>query len=716
MFRPNQLLTTAALILALATALVAQENKARIKYLTPTISGSTGLFNLPTADTLREGEFSFGLHTSKFNREPGDIDITVFPVTFTLGLHDRIEFFAAYEVYKRVHATGIVPNTITFNGPLTPTQLANGFTTSYYNDTPFLDLGFGSGPGDLSLGFKFNLMSERRGSPFGLALQPFARLAIDNDRVKLAQGLTPGNNDYGLDLLFSKYVSQATFVMRGGVQFAEDFADLNRRIERQNRLNYGMGLDVPLGSNRIRFIGELVGSYFWGDRKMEYVTPALTLAPAQANARSDADLYAGLRGHPAKWVAISGAYNFHINRQDMQLTGLQETDHHGWLAQVVLQRKINRPPTIACSASQSTVEEGQTVNVTADVDDPDDDVLTITWTTSGGRLTQNDSSASLDTTGLDEGRYTVKAEASDGDNIAACSVDVQVNKRRLPPTIRCEPSTTTVSAGGSTTLRAIASDPNGDPLSYSWTVDGQAVPNDNATFEFGSAGRSPGSHTVHVTVNDIDNMSASCDIRVTVEERPNNNPTCSLSLSQTQVFAGESVTATLRANDPDGDRLTYSWSVDNRSLPNSGTTASINTSGMAGGSHTVTATARDERGATCTDSANFSVREKITIQVDNRVDNVAKARLDEIALRMQQNPRLRAILTGHTDSRGSDEVNQRAGLRRANLVKDYLVNERNIDASRIETRSAGESTPIADNDTEEGRKRNRRVEIELYVP
>ena len=83
MVRPSQLLTTAALILALATALVAQENKARIKQQTPTISGSTGLFNLPTADTLREGEFSFGFHTSKFNREPGDIDITVYPITFT---------------------------------------------------------------------------------------------------------------------------------------------------------------------------------------------------------------------------------------------------------------------------------------------------------------------------------------------------------------------------------------------------------------------------------------------------------------------------------------------------------------------------------------------------------------------------------------------------------------------------------------------------------
>ena len=716
MLRPSQLLTTAAIILALASVCVAQENKARIKKQTPTVSGSTGLFNLPTADTLREGEFSFGLSGSKFNREPGDIDITVFPVTFTLGLNDRIEFFAAYELYKRVHATGIRPNTIAFDGLLTPTQLAGGGPASYYNDTPFLDLGFGSGSGDLGIGFKFSLMSERRGNAFGLALQPFARFAIDNDRVKLAQGLSPGNNDYGVDLILSKYAGAATLTAKLGFQFAEDFADLNRRVERQNRLNYGFGVGIPLGTPKVHFIGEGLGSLFWGDRVTQFVSPALTLETALGNPRSPFDFYVGFRAHPAKWVAIGIAYNLYVNRLDSP-TAFSPTDQDGWLAQVVFQRKINRPPTIACSASPTSVEEGQSISITATITDPDDDVLTVTWTSNGGRLSSSDMSATLDTSGLSEGSYSVKAEATDGDSVAACSVDVQVAKRRMPPTVRCEPTNTTVSAGGTAVIRAIASDPNGDTLTFSWSVDGQPVTNSSSSFEFGSTGRSPGVHTIRVTVTDSDNMSASCESRVTVDERPNNNPTCSLTLNNSQVFAGESITATLRANDPDGDRLTFSWSVDNRSLSATGTTATINTSGMAGGSHTVTVTARDERGATCTDTANFSVREKITIPVDNRVDNVAKARLDEIALRMRQNPRLRATLTGHADSRGSDEVNQAAGLRRAEMVKDYLVNEPNsIDPSRIETRSAGESQPIADNETEEGRKRNRRVDMELYVP
>ena len=82
---------------------------------------------------------------------------------------------------------------------------------------------------------------------------------------------------------------------------------------------------------------------------------------------------------------------------------------------------------------------------------------------------------------------------------------------------------------------------------------------------------------------------------------------------------------------------------------------------------------------------------------------------------MQQEPRLRARITGHTDERGSESSNLRVGGRRADAARDYLVKQHLIDQSRIETQSLGESHPVADNQTREGRKQNRRVEIELFV-
>ena len=678
--------------------------KSKVKQLTPTINGSTGLFHVPVADTLRQGEFSFSLKGNKFNREPGDIDITRFPVSFTAGLHDRIELFVSYEVYKRVHADQIAVNTIAPGGQLLPTTLPNG-QTAYFNDTPFLDTGFGDGSSDVWVGLKFNVLSQRKGAPFSVALQPQIRMHTTSDRQHLLRGLTPGQNDYGFDLIASRNVGWVTVTGSTGVMMAQDWA----RADRQNLLNWGGGVAVPLGSShKLYFIGELLGTMYWGDR-----TTGL------ANPKAPIDFYAGLRGHPAEWITIGGAYGAYKNRIDpLSYGGIDATGTHGWFAEVSFHRKINEPPTVACSVSPSTIIPSQTAKVTLDIDDPDDDDLTVTWKSNGGQLDQQGESAVFNASGVDPGNYTVIAEVSDGDAVASCSAEITVNKDKQAPVVSCEPGKTSVTIGSSTTLRADASDPNGDALTYAWSVDGQSVPNNSPSFEFGTAGRDPGAFVVRVTVTDVDGMSASCEHQVTATRRPNNNPNCgSLSLSKRGVFAGETITASLSASDPDGDRLTHSWSVDGRSQSGNQSSLSINTSGFAGGSHTATATARDDRGATCTASATFSVTEKTIIQMEGtRADNVAKAQLDEIALKMQQNPRLKAIITGHTDARGSESANQRLGLRRAEALKSYLVQERGIDPGRIDAASAGESLPIADNETAEGRKANRRGEVELQVP
>jgi OOP family OmpA-OmpF porin len=70
------------------------------------------------------------------------------------------------------------------------------------------------------------------------------------------------------------------------------------------------------------------------------------------------------------------------------------------------------------------------------------------------------------------------------------------------------------------------------------------------------------------------------------------------------------------------------------------------------------------------------------------------------------------IAIGHTDSIGSNAYNQKLSLRRASAVKAYLVSK-GIEANRIYTEGKGETQPVADNRTKEGRAKNRRVEIEV---
>ncbi|UUZ72504.1 OmpA family protein [Polaromonas sp. P1(28)-8] len=70
------------------------------------------------------------------------------------------------------------------------------------------------------------------------------------------------------------------------------------------------------------------------------------------------------------------------------------------------------------------------------------------------------------------------------------------------------------------------------------------------------------------------------------------------------------------------------------------------------------------------------------------------------------------IAVGHTDSVGTDAYNQRLSLARADSVKAYLVSK-GVDRQRIRTEGRGESQPVADNATAEGRAKNRRVDIEV---
>ena len=98
-----------------------------------------------------------------------------------------------------------------------------------------------------------------------------------------------------------------------------------------------------------------------------------------------------------------------------------------------------------------------------------------------------------------------------------------------------------------------------------------------------------------------------------------------------------------------------------------------------------------------------------------RLTNIAKAILDDVALRMRENPRATAYVTGYTDDRENTGPNRDLDRRRAQAARDYLVSRHNIDPSRIVVEGGGVST-VGDNRTAEGRLRNRRVQIRLVIP
>jgi OOP family OmpA-OmpF porin len=89
-----------------------------------------------------------------------------------------------------------------------------------------------------------------------------------------------------------------------------------------------------------------------------------------------------------------------------------------------------------------------------------------------------------------------------------------------------------------------------------------------------------------------------------------------------------------------------------------------------------------------------------------------KAKLDDLAGKLKGIALEVIIAVGHTDARGSDKYNQKLSVRRAESVKAYLVSK-GVEANRVYTEGKGEKQPVADNKTEAGRAKNRRVEIEV---
>jgi OmpA-OmpF porin, OOP family len=91
-------------------------------------------------------------------------------------------------------------------------------------------------------------------------------------------------------------------------------------------------------------------------------------------------------------------------------------------------------------------------------------------------------------------------------------------------------------------------------------------------------------------------------------------------------------------------------------------------------------------------------------------DASAKVILDELVLTMSAYPKLKIQVNGYTDALGSESGNLKLSQKRANAVKDYLLSK-GVAPERMISQGLGEANPISDNGTDEGRQKNRRIEI-----
>lgn len=105
------------------------------------------------------------------------------------------------------------------------------------------------------------------------------------------------------------------------------------------------------------------------------------------------------------------------------------------------------------------------------------------------------------------------------------------------------------------------------------------------------------------------------------------------------------------------------------------------------------------------------VLEGVNFQTSSaRLTSESLAVLDRVVEGLKGSPDVRILIEGHTDSQGPDAANMKLSKGRADAVRDYFIGK-GIASSRLQTKGYGETKPIADNKTAEGRARNRRVEL-----
>ncbi|HTP67565.1 MAG TPA: OmpA family protein [Dongiaceae bacterium] len=184
--------------------------------------------------------------------------------------------------------------------------------------------------------------------------------------------------------------------------------------------------------------------------------------------------------------------------------------------------KPNHPPVASCSANPTSVYQGSNDAVAVHVaaTDADNDPLTYSYTATGGTVDGTGPDVRWSSSGLAIGSYTVNAKVDDGrGGTATCATDIAVGKRpNRPPVISCAPERNPIIAGERVAIRSTASDPDGDPLTYSYSATGGQVSGNGTTAQFDSTGLSAGSYTVTCTADDGQGGRTSATTRVDVQQ------------------------------------------------------------------------------------------------------------------------------------------------------------------------------------------------------
>jgi hypothetical protein len=408
-------------------------------------------------------------------------------------------------------------------------------------------------------------------------------------------------------------------------------------LDRPDEFLVGLGFDFPV-NKFFQPVAEVRSTQYVGGR-----TP-------NAFENNPVEVIGGVKIYPRRWFGFGAAYRRHLNSQD----------------------------SAHFNDASATVNVVQVTGATA----------TVTPTTGGAPTGFNFSD---DPNGFIGqfwiGRRNARALPPPPNAAPTVnSVTASTSSIMLPCPEGRTSETCTPSPSREVQITVQATDPDNDTLLYTWSVTGGRISGEGRQVTWDLSGVNPGSYTATVSVNDGNNHTADGSTTVTVGVCACPPPPCpTISVScPSEVDQGTPITFSASVVGGGTGTATYNWSVSAGTITSGQGTPTITVATEGTGGSTVTATV--EVGGldpACARTASCSTSVKPPIVPARKFDeygnirfNDEKARLDNFAIQLQNEPNSQGYYIIYGTCAGE-------GQARADRAKDYLVNNRGIDASRI---------------------------------
>lgn len=398
-------------------------------------TGTIGLFTLETADTLPKGGFAISAFGNKFGRMPGSVTVMQLGVDLSYGITDTLNFYAAFDPYGHVHVgcpgqlslRSIPLNTcdpVNFGSPPTNSFFPafDGSAPGYVQDYPFAANNTG-GIGNLTLGLKYALLSERHGAPVSFSVRNDLNISTETDLTKLIGNGTQSSplSDMVSLALSKQWSNIITATFNFGYMFVRAPRDNQAEplFSMPDQVRTGVGF-LMFPESRFQPMVEYSGLIF--------VSAPNTPPDTSFGARDPIDGIWGLRMYPWKHIGFDVGYRRMLNLRDLN-------DRSGFVIKIGTAYwpekvpPVNHPPTVSCTADKAMVylNSGDAVTINCTGSDPDNDPLTYTWSSTGGKVDGNGPHVRWLSVGTPLGSNTITAKVDNGrGGFASSSIVVRV--------------------------------------------------------------------------------------------------------------------------------------------------------------------------------------------------------------------------------------------------------------------------------------------------